>query len=129
MDRHSYALELSRPFARGVKHTQNLDAVSAHSIGDQIRCVRNHQLSGPDHPSRATECGVLLQSRHSLDYRHDDPASSGGIVTSDVVGFGVQVRQCRPQPSNLHRGSTSSPFVPHPCRWRSLPGRLPPHLS
>jgi len=57
----SASSEFLRPLPRRVKHPQDFQSLTSHSVGNDIRRSRNHQLSRPYNPSRPAHGGILLE--------------------------------------------------------------------
>jgi hypothetical protein len=57
-----------RPSACSVKDAQYFQALATHTIGDDVRRAGNDQFSSANHPSRAAQRGIVMQSRYGLGY-------------------------------------------------------------
>lgn len=131
-------LNLFGPFAGGVKNAQDFHSVVAHSVRDDVRHIGNHQFSRALNAPRPTQRGMNSKQRYcSLNHRHH-PLGSCRAIACNIVGFGLEVRECPPQPDDLERFSGHAALAcalsicqlhaARLLRWRSRPDRPRPIL-
>src|SRR6267154_2239005 len=124
--RHS--LEFFRPLPRSVKHPQDFHRLTAHTVGHDVRCSLNHQLSRPRNSSRPAHGWILLQKIHGPQNPQHYPPRRHWVIHRNVLRLRVQVGQRSPQPSNAHGEPTSSPRASLRSHLQSLLGPPPPAL-
>ena len=95
------------PPAGGMKDAQNLQAITAHPIGNNVRCTRDHQFPSTRHSSGPSARRKIPQPLHGLDDQGCNAGRCHRVIPRDVLPFGIQSCQCRAQPFNPHGASTS----------------------
>lgn len=104
---HFVALQSVRerlgPLARGVEHAQDLNAILAEAIRNDIWELGDNQLARVGNPARTTQTRMSGESIDRLLNPFDDAVGSRRIVLSNVFGDGKKVAPGRLGPLDVHR--------------------------
>src|SRR5271165_3851438 len=112
------SFEVLGPFARTVKHANDLNDLSTNAVGKDVWCVRDNQFARPQDPAWPARCRVVCQAvSRREDTIHRSLSCAGTTIARNVRSYRVQIGQSKAQPLNLHGVSTS-------CALRSLLLRL-----
>jgi hypothetical protein len=72
-----------------MKYAENFHRITAYSIGDDIRCISDHQFAGTGDPAGAAHGRVIRQMSDAFFNCCDDSPRRSRIIACDVLCFAI----------------------------------------
>ena len=102
-----------------MEDTQDFYLLSSNTVGNEIRCATDNQLSGTMDSARASQTGLGKEKSSSLLKAQTELLSCRRIVLGNVGAYCFEITNRPTRPDQRHCGAFRSRFVPqvwsHTC--------------